>query len=411
MSDNTNTSTNIGDDVPARSGKEKRAIRSKKRLAKFIEEKSSEADLQNNDVFFGVKNITLSPMSHMVPIKNTEALHSLVPATTIILPITTRGIGFVVRFLITNIIATKQNNPIDSHRLCSALYRIGLLSMDMKISQSTKYPMRHNGVQNFQNTTVTHEHAKALATLDVGFVPLNKIISAVGCFEAFGEQYLPRYANLAVLDEVQTFDPTQVTFSHLREFVVALANTATPQSVRQYFYDHSPFPSAMWATAHNRLCDASKEQAVEKNFPLLLNPDEIMPAEYGRNEVLDDIMIIEIATKIIARKHQRYVHVGRIDYNADGNPSQLVSNEVEDVRCSDLRGPTSYSGVPALNGSVERFWGSRCITDSEFYYGIMNLCGELPKPGCRSSCYTIRSIETAKFKSTIEFAPCLMERT
>jgi hypothetical protein len=58
----------------------------------------------------------------------------------------------------------------------------------------------------------------------------------------------------------------RVTFSNLRETVVALATPATNPQAREAFYVRNPIPGAIWR--------------VEDGSHILVNPDEIKPENY-----------------------------------------------------------------------------------------------------------------------------------
>ncbi|KAK1134760.1 hypothetical protein K0M31_007534 [Melipona bicolor] len=63
------------------------------------------------------------------------------------------------------------------------------------------------------------------------------------------------------------------------------------------------------------------------------------------------------AIEIVSRRYERFVHAGGIDFNINGGATQLLSNEVEDVRCSDLPDPANYSSSTPLIGTIESFSG------------------------------------------------------
>lgn len=209
------------------------------------------------------------------------------------------------------------------------------------------------------------------------------------------DQCIPRLGLQSVEGVIRQFDPTLVSYSRLREYVVVLSAPGTARNVRQYFYDHCPFPNAIWDTREDR------EGALN---PILMNPNDIMPAEYGYNQLVEDTNRIVDVIEMVGRKFEKFIHVGGIEYFAKGNWSQLVSNGVEDIRCRDLTvvdGVLHYAMYSPLTGEINQFWSSEMLSDPEFFVGAMHLLGESPK--IANPIYNIRSVEVGKQRSQISY--------
>ena len=67
----------------------------------------------------------------------------------------------------------------------------------------------------------------------------------------------------------------RITLSNLRDTVVALRNQQTQPQVREAFYQHNPIPGAIW-------------REIEGTH-VLMNADEIIPANYTTDDMRDDI--------------------------------------------------------------------------------------------------------------------------
>lgn len=83
-----------------------------------------------------------------------------------------------------------------------------------------------------------------------------------------------------------------------------------------------------------------------------------MPAIYENEQLRADVTQIMDALAIIGRKYEKYVYNGNIDFNAVGDATQLVSCDIEDIRCSDLAAPAAqlpvnYNLSNPTNGCVK----------------------------------------------------------
>lgn len=110
--------------------------------------------------------------------------------------------------------------------------------------------------------------------MDVTFSPLVNLIAGIGSFEYEGEAYYVKCPNDDILG---------IMFSNLRTIVERYVNPLTPRLERQQFYDLCPLPFANWnqpqrAGVRRR---ADGQQPVDPGFPVLLNPGDFMPADYG----------------------------------------------------------------------------------------------------------------------------------
>jgi hypothetical protein len=95
-----------------------------------------------------------------------------------------------------------------------------------------------------------------------------------------------------------------VTFSNLRETVVALADPAPNPQVREAFYAHNPIPRAIWR--------------VERGSHVLENPDEIMPEVYEIPAYRQDIRNYTAMFAWMQHKVPKYVKTGAINYEEQG---------------------------------------------------------------------------------------------
>lgn len=309
-----------------------------------------------------------------------RGLHVTASFRSVIIPVSTRSIGFTVRILIKKILSLGIQN-IDLHRFCCSLYRVGLALVEARLSsvQRTIISPNHGDALEFMNLEMTMETLRVLAALSINFKPLVNLIDAFGAFNSFGTQFIPRIPVIPAVNMINQIEPTTIVLSNLRATVVALSQVATNQGVRDYFREHDPFPNSIW-TPLPRVRDAAGQIVANR---VLLNPDDIMPINYGDDQLREDIAEVAAVIERICRKFPKYIHAGRNDFEAQGNQSLLVCNEVGNLRCSELTrrvedGPPDYT-IPPLTGNVNEFWSPEALGEPEQYFGILHLPGELPR--------------------------------
>lgn len=320
---------------------------------------------------------------------------------SIILPMSTRGIGFMTRYLMQKFSLLNIPN-INFHNLCASVYRVTLCMFEIKLMQVMQNQVSLNIGHNFENIAVSIDVIQAIGSLSSGFSPLINLISSIGILRAYGTTFLPRLSSMIYVDGSNTWDPTLVSFTNLRDFVNALSNPLTPQAVRLWFYNHNPIPCAVWNRPVDRR-DAHGEP-VDQNWPLLMNPDHIMPPGFDLIKFHNDIHLIMTSLNIIARKYPKYVFIGRVDYDGPGVASQLVSNDTSDARCADINFPNAYS-KRFLEGNITSFWSNEIMTKPEFYIGMFNLFGELPRVA--DNRWTIRQPDSCKNLADYDYSSIL----
>lgn len=158
-----------------------------------------------------------------------------------------------------------------------ATYRIGLFCLEAKVRsvkgkvvplgrvQAEMEEERSFGAAFFQN-------AQTVSGLPR---PVEMVINAVGVVKTSGATYFPvlpaQVYNTHNGERRLCPQPERVSFSSLRKIVEALANPGTPEAWRRHFFTHCPLPGA---------------KVVNQ---LLTNPDDIIVADYGEDQLLDDI--------------------------------------------------------------------------------------------------------------------------
>lgn len=147
-------------------------------------------------------------------------------------------------------------------------------------------------------------------------VTIKKIIDAVGVLSHDDKVYLPVVAKTEN-NEGLIPRPENVMLSSLRETVEALSDAQTPLIQRQRFEANCPIPGAIW------------------NNHLLMNADEIIPANYDNNLRADILLIAPFLSRL--QKHAPKMVGGALDPKKTGRASLFLSNEMETVRVPDRR--------------------------------------------------------------------------
>ncbi|CAB0008042.1 unnamed protein product [Nesidiocoris tenuis] len=160
-------------------------------------------------------------------------------ASTIVVPISTRGIGIHSQVLFCRAFAT-----VDVDLPCSvfSVYRVSLFQLHYRVTKVRESkPLFYD--DHFCSTPLGSRFSDVVSKNDRNFTTMARLISAVGNFVLDGVEYTPRFP---VLNDSKFPDPTNLTASNLRDAVVALSDRKTQLEVRKYFYDHNPLPCARY---------------------------------------------------------------------------------------------------------------------------------------------------------------------
>lgn len=152
----------------------------------------------------------------------------------------------------------------------------------------------------------------------------------------------------------------------MRATIEALSAAATPREYRRRFYRNNPIPGAIWQRMPNE--------------PILVNADEIMPANYDIDNLTDDIERVRLKLSFLNRKAPKYFSAP-VSFDSGGTKSMLVCNELETLRIRDrLAGeelPVYYARM-GFEGNVENFYNLEKLTTKETVDGVLSLLGEVP---------------------------------
>ncbi|KAK7871216.1 hypothetical protein R5R35_001081 [Gryllus longicercus] len=254
---------------------------------------------------------------------------------TVQLPVTTRGIGFLVNAAWREVRAVNKGRdpPITKNQL----YRVTLAQLQLQLYQA-KTHVTLTGQERLPASTcdfTDHSMEQAVITQRQTFRPLAAAVNSVGTLTHDGRQYLPHVPeSTIVVTEAQPMegvvaastagtespakrsrvekrrfmpDPFVVTFNNLHATVQALANPQTPAVVRDYFRANNPIPGA-------RFNDAN----------ILVNPAEVMPQHYSATQFRNELNFLRDAVSLCIGKGGHLI--GTLSFTGRGMPSMLVSS-------------------------------------------------------------------------------------
>lgn len=315
------------------------------------------------------------------------------------LSVTSRGVGIGTTHL--TYVAKQYDERIRVPSI-HAQYRAYLALFEAKLMNVVEhYPL----VPRFSEHINAHvglnaEFLRIIKTFSFVPTPIKKIIDAIGILKHEDKVYLPvMAASPTDANGVIRPRPESTCFSNLRETVVALSNPQTSVNVRRRYHENSAIPGAVWENH------------------VLMNPNEIIPEDYNFEEGLrNDIMIIMPYLSRL-QKHAPKMVGGPLDNKPTGNNSLLLSSEMENLKCPDLRAGEpldDYYDRCIIEGNITRYTSDHKLTAAEKIEGQINLLGEQPTlQNLMKPIYSLRDGDShgyylpADFKSVCQIAYAL----
>ncbi|KAK4882267.1 hypothetical protein RN001_005586 [Aquatica leii] len=302
---------------PRRGGGPSRQNFQKNRVSEFrsTQNNITEADLAEDlrrKLFPGVKN-GQSAMERLDEVNTLRA---------ITLTVTTRAIGFGTASIFASLY---EFNNVPVRGTIFQLYRISLaiLEVKVKVCQRSITSVQTNK-EDYARLIMNEDMIQAVKGITMLPDQLTSVIKAVGKVKVGDKLYTPKFARDRYTDRRDTFIPQSenITFSNVRRVVLAVADHNTPIDYRRRFYRNSPIPGAIWAGG--------------PNDPVLINPDEIMPDDYGLNELNDDIVECHAKLTFLAKKAPKY-YTSAVGYEPEGTKAMLTCNRQGGLRVIDRR--------------------------------------------------------------------------
>jgi hypothetical protein len=240
--------------------------------------------------------------------------------TAVTLLVTTRTMGFCAAQIYFKAIA--QRNPV----FCNiyTFYRVNIA-----MSEARHYNIRRIQEAPIQIVDETYEIPTCpdfqLVTQTINPYPdqVGRAIKAAGPVTDANEYYVP-----ALVCEQHNRrgwlipQSERVILSNLRETVTSLADEEMNPDIRQVFYQNNPIPGAIW-------------RVLPDGTHILVNPDEIMPADFTSDMLRDDIDEYKWMHIWMQKKLPKYVRTIRINCEEKGDRSAFVCNHQNRTRIKD----------------------------------------------------------------------------
>lgn len=210
------------------------------------------------------------------------------------LPITTRQAGFgTIQFLSSVNLTPRAEQLYALERgLPLQYYRVTLALIETKLHLTLRH--LHIGFKDAANVR-RFEISPRRINMCTGTVimpePIATMVNAIGILKE-GEctymnvlppDYFSRGGQFVPLAE-------NITISNLRATVESLANPETNVDIRLNFRNHNPIPCTIW--------DARN---------ILQNPDDVIPENYGDNELAADMTAIIAHRDYMTQKYPKYI--------------------------------------------------------------------------------------------------------
>ena len=212
-----------------------------------------------------------------------------------IVPITTRGIGFLVNELClkSRAVAPRQFIPV------AALYRTALAHAELKICLANEVQQQPVAERTLQSSYMDFEMRSAILANPRHFSPIVGLVDSIGNVTHGDVKYYARIRS-------SSFSSHAVTLTRLREYAVNASNVLTPLISRQHAFNNESVPSAIWQYAPL----GREEGAVIDAATIHLgNPNDVIVDNYTVASLRDDFLIVNDYFDGIGRKFEKKGHI------------------------------------------------------------------------------------------------------
>lgn len=253
------------------------------------------------------------------------------------LKISTRGIGLTIALLHQRIHARLPNLEIP----LNAWYRVTLAQIEAKMFVATQHQHVPVAVPTTSVSTMTADQYAVVVATAINLAPIVLMINSLGNFVFDDVNYYP-YLPGGVLSPI---------FSTLRAYVTAAANANNALA----YSACASIPGGTWA--------AQPPHALQ-------NADAIMPNNYTIANFRADAILVKTFYAAVIKKFPNYS--GVINFNPNGSPCQLVSNNSTTNRatCAFIEDDCQ------MTGQCNQFTSLYPINHPSLVIGMASLFGE-----------------------------------
>ncbi|AVK59491.1 coat protein [Wuhan fly virus 6] len=278
------------------------------------------------------------------------------------LSISTRGVG--VNLLTSIFTTTAYKNDIPTPNVYS-LYRVALAVIEAKVqSLKPNYPIPPRFSEDIAQLNNSADFERVCRSVVFLPKPITTMVNSIGIVKNGNSIYIPTFCK-DLADSEDRFVPTPegVRFSNLRQVVTTLADPATPRQYRDAFYARNCIPGAKWNENH-----------------ILMNADEIMPNNYGTEDLSrDSIRITPWMSNV--QKHVPKLVGGTVSFESTGRRCLFICNDQESLRLPDRNMDETieqYIQRAIPEGNIKTFHTPYELTAAERLDGQLGLLGERP---------------------------------
>ncbi|KAK4887512.1 hypothetical protein RN001_003783 [Aquatica leii] len=273
-----------------------------------------------------------------------ERLEAVNTMRAITLTVTFRAIGFGA----ASIYAASfefNNVPVRGSVYQMYRYNLAVFEVKVKVCQRSITSVQTNE-DDYARLISNEDLIQAVKGITMLPDQLTSVVKAVGKLKIGDKLYIPKIARDRCTERRHLFIPQSknVTFSNLRRTVEALSDINTPVDYRRRFYRNNPIPGAVWRGF--------------PNDPVLMNPDEIIPVDYGLNELNDDVAECHAKLTYLAKKAPKY-YTSAVSFEPEGSKAMLTCNVQNGLRVIDRRQGEAlgdYYTRLKLEGDIDEYY-------------------------------------------------------
>lgn len=301
---------------------------------------------------------------------------------TVLIPITTRGIGINLISHWTHMMAQGVRDPRVS---IYQVYRLSLAQLEYKIFKSRPSVLPQDGVLHERSMRLALPFDRIIKSMTSNFGIIADLVNSVGIIVSDGQHFAPTIhtaQRLEVANKKRSHslkssapnfirpDPYTITFSNLAEVVEAMSSIDVPVDIRRAFIACNPMPGAIYED------------------DLLTNPNDFWVDGYSDATMAREILEVNAFLASVEAKKRSWVK--QVTYS-EGSEAMLVTTSKivsDDVFRADVSGQNEV-----VEPSNLRFTNiHRIINQAASACGVIILAGEYPDiPYRHGEFYSIRN--------------------
>lgn len=305
---------------------------------------------------------------------------------SIILPVSTRGIGFVLNETCLQIALVQPTLQIP----IPELYRTALAIAEAKISLSNDEQTEFSLAEPIPRTRMPVDMLNVVKSFPRHLNTITSIINTFGNVTVTENTFSPRFGENRF---------TSLRLSNLRQYVEAMSDPATPLHDRQVAAALNSIPSAVFEIASvpavvlvngvhvPAYVRGDQAYPVDNHNPQgliedpatlrLVNPDYIIVEDYNITDLVRDFNVVKAFLARLEKKGAKYI--GTVQFVPTGLASILVSSTMPQLHNMHLASCRRNEQVEYRHiiGDHSEWYSIRSLPTSTFLMGIIAVSGEV----------------------------------